>query len=246
MPTDLVRLTVADGVATVELNRPERRNAITGPLLDALAEAVGTAGADPEVQAVVFCGAGGAFCSGLDLGEYNADPPPDWLATSARSLRAAHVALAMCPVPVVTALERFAINGGAALALAGDVVVVGRESWLQVGEVRIGMPAPNNLAWLLARHSPATALRVALVGDRIPGPKLLELTIAHEVVDDAEVRARAEELAAEIATAPAGSTRVMKEGALRIAGLDDPEAWFARAAEMGARPDGAFVRPSHM
>lgn len=246
MPTDLVHLTVADGVATVELNRPDRRNAITGPLLDALAEVVGTAGNDPSVQVIVFCGAGGAFCSGLDLGEYNADPPPEWLSTSARSLRAAHVALATCPVPIVTALERFAINGGAALALAGDVIIVGRESWLQVGEVRIGMPAPNNLAWLLARHSPATALRVSLVGDRIPGPKLLELTIAHEVVADDQVRVHAEEIAAEMASAPAGSTRVMKQAALRIAGLDDPEAWFARAAELGARPDGAVVRPSRM
>lgn len=225
---------ISNGVAVITLNRPERKNAITGPLLDELASAVRTAGADTAVEAVVLSGAGGAFCSGLDLREYNADPPHPWLAGAADSLRDAHVALATCPAPVVVALERYAINGGAALALAGDLVVAGQSAWLQVGEISLGMAAPNNLAWLLARHSLATTLRVVLRGDRMDGPTLVQLGLAHEVVPDDAVLHRAVDLAREIAGHPAGAGRNLKTAALRVAGVDDAEGWFRRARELSS------------
>jgi len=232
-----------DGVATIELNRPERRNAIIGPLLDRLADHFEAVAADPSVHAVVLAGAGGAFCSGLDLDAYNADPPPEWLPTSRDSLLRAHLAIANCAAPVVVALERYAINGGAAFALAGDLVVVGRESWLQVGEVRIGMVAPMNLAWLTARYPTSTVLRVVLRGDRLTGEQLAHLGIADEVVDDEMVRPRASELATELAGFPGGAARTMKQTVLGLDG--DPgriESHFRRALE--SSPGGA--RPSRM
>ena len=106
-----VLVSVDDGVASIILNRPARKNAITGPMMDRLAEAFQEAAVRDDVGAVLFHGADGGFCSGLDLGEYNADPPPAWLSTSLDSLVAAHRAIYACPVPVVGALERFAING---------------------------------------------------------------------------------------------------------------------------------------
>ena len=146
MNEPLVRRTDRDGVAIIELHRPHRKNAIVAPLLDELTTHVDAASTDDSIEVVLLCGAGGAFCSGLDLTEYNAEPPPAWLPTASVSLEAAHTALGACPQPVVVALERYAINGGAAFALAGDLVVAGRESWLQVGEARLGMNAPMNLA----------------------------------------------------------------------------------------------------
>ena len=65
--SELVRRTDTDGVAVVELNRPDRKNAMTGPLMAALANTMEAIAADENVDAVVLCGAGGAFCSGLDL-----------------------------------------------------------------------------------------------------------------------------------------------------------------------------------
>jgi len=188
---------------------------------------------DPDVHAVLLCGAGGAFCSGLDLTEYNADPPPAWLATSGASVQAAHAALGACPHPVVVALERYAINGGAAFALAGDLIVCGREAWLQVGEARLGMNAPMNLAWLVARYPMATVLQVVLAGERLSGAELHRLGIAHEVVDDSNVRTRAEELAAAIAAFPPGGARRLKSAALRLAqALPAGDGWFERAAAL--------------
>ncbi len=216
----LVNYSVADGVATVELNRPHRRNAVIGPLLDAMAAGLDTASADESVQAVLLCGAGGAFCSGLDLDEYNADPPPAWLATSGESNAGAHRALAECAVPIVVALERYAINGGAAYALAGDVMVVGENAWLQVGEMLQGLPAPMNMAWLTLRHSPAVTARVLYTGERIPGADLKAMGVAHRVVTDEDVRAESLALAQRIASAPAGSTRHAKAAVRELYGHD--------------------------
>ncbi len=205
-------------------------------MLDELAAHVDAASASDSVEVVLLCGAGGAFCSGLDLTEYNADPPPDWMPTASASLRAAHIALGACPKPVVVALERYAINGGAAFALAGDLIVAGRDAWLQVGESRLGMNAPMNLAWLVARYPIATVLQVVLPGTRLAGADLLRLGIAHEVVDDDQVRARAEALAAEIASFPARSAQRLKQSALQLANdlpaMTTTSEWFDRAAAL--------------
>ena len=233
MTEPLVRRTDRRGVAIIELNRPERKNAIIAPMLDQLTAHVESASADPEIGAVLLCGAGGAFCSGLDLTEYNADPPPTWLATAPESIRSAHVAIGSCPHPVVVALERYAINGGAAFALAGDLIVTGATAWLQVGEVRLGMHAPMNLAWLVARYPVSTVLQVVLAGGRIAGSDLLRLGIAHEVVDDPDVRARAEALAEQIAGFPRGAAAQLKAATLELArhSPDTTSArWFERAA----------------
>lgn len=233
---ELVHRADRDGVAIIELNRPHRKNALIPPMLDELAATVEAAGADPDVRVVLLCGAGGSFCSGLDLTEYNADPPPSWLATAGESIRAAHAALGACPHPVVVALERYAINGGAAFALAGDLIVVGRTGWLQIAEVRLGMNAPMNLAWLVARYPMSTVLQIVLTGDRLDGPELHRLGIAYEVVDDESVRARAEELATSIAAFPAGAAQRLKASAWRLAeefgGGPLSAEWFALAGEL--------------
>ena len=72
-----VLLEVSDGVGEVVLNRPERKNAITGPLGLKLAECMAEASHREDVRVVILRGAEGAFCSGLDLGEFNADPGPE-------------------------------------------------------------------------------------------------------------------------------------------------------------------------
>jgi len=217
-------------------------------MLDELAAHVTAASSDPEIRSVVLCGAGGAFCSGLDLTEYSADPPPPWRATASESIRQAHVALAQCPHPIVVALERYAINGGAAFALAGDLIVTGHTAWLQVAEVRIGMAAPMNLAWLVARYPLATVLQIVLTGNRFTGDELLRMNIAHEVVDDDSVRDRAVELGVELASYPAGAAQLLKAAALRLGAvlpaIGDIEEWFQLAADAAPVTSGPGSSPS--
>lgn len=229
-----------DGWTEVVLDRPARRNAIDGPLGVALAEHLEALAGDAGVRVVVLRGAGGAFCSGLDVKAFNADPRPDWHADFPAIWRRVHRALYHCPQPVVTALERYAINGGAALALAGDLLISGRDAFLQVGEVQQGMAAPYNLAWLRLRHSEALAARIALVGRRFPGSELAALGVAHEAVADDVVLARAQGLAAELADFPPGALRRIKAG-LRAWSEPDADAWFDRV--FAADPAPAALAP---
>jgi hypothetical protein len=147
-----------------------RGNAINGPLGQALAAAVADAdaNANDNVRVLLLRGSGGAFCSGLDLKEFNATPAPSWVSGFGTIRRGAHRALFNCSKPIVGALERYAINSGAALAIACDLLVAGEQAYLQVGEVQQGMAAPYNLAWLRLHHSEAVAAQVALVGKRLP------------------------------------------------------------------------------
>lgn len=214
--------------ADIILNRPDRKNAITGPLAVELAGAISEAAADDGVDVIVLQGAGGAFCSGLDLKEFRADPPPPWLGSFSELWKAVHLALFRCPKPVIGALERYAINGGSSLALACDLLVAGESAFLQVGEIQMNTAAPMNMAWLTIRHSESVAARLTLIGDRIAGPELLRLGVATAVVPDADVLSHARTLADTIAGYGAGAAPMIKRGFRRLSPGDGAEAWFER------------------
>lgn len=228
-----------DGWAEVVLNRPQRRNAIDGPLGEHLCDALAQADADDGVQAVLLRGAEGAFCSGLDLKSFNASPRPDWLARFGDIWRRTHRAIHQCRKPIVAALERYAINGGAALALAADLLVVGKTAFLQVGEVKMGLTAPYNMAWLRLRHSENVAAQLALTGRRFTGVELGRLGIAYDVVEDDAVVARASALAVELASYPAGAGQRIK-ATLRAYNDASADDWFDRATNLAAGPRPAL------
>jgi enoyl-CoA hydratase/carnithine racemase len=228
-----------EGWAEIVLNRPERRNAIDGTLADGLHEVLATVRADDTLRAVVLRGAGGAFCSGLDLKAFGATPTPAWVPGFGAHWRAVHVALASLRPVLLVALERFAINGGAALVLAGDLAVCGEGAFLQVAEIRLGMAAPNNLAWLRLRHTEAVAARLVLTGDRVGAAELLRLGVVSEVLADDAVLARCRERAADLASLPAAGVAAMKSS-MRAAFMGtSPEAWFAGFAAPVPAPFGA-------
>lgn len=242
--SDAVELVVhASGVGEVILNRPHVKNAIDGALGRALAASMQEASQRDEVRVIVLRGAGGAFCSGLDLKAFNAEPAPEWLPDFQKIWRGAHNSLFNCTKPIVGALEKYAINGGAALAAACDLLVVGDEAFLQVGEVQIGMAAPYNLAWLSLRHSEARMAEIALLGERIYGAELVAKELAHTSVDDAVVLDTAQELAGRLAGFPEGGLPRIKAG-LRARLALDADAWFDRFT--GVDPVGARPRPRSM
>lgn len=234
--TDDVVVSLDGRLARVVLNRPERRNALTGPLARQLAERVEEINADETISVVVLHGAGGAFCSGLDLKEFGADPRPDWVASFSDTWRRVHRALFDSEKIIVGALERAAVNGGAALALACDFLVVGRTAFLQVGEIQQGMAAPMNIAWLRLRHSEAVTARVALLGDRIEGPELVALGLATEVVDDDDVVAAADRLAGRLTEHDPVGVRRIKAMVRRVGTDASAEAWFERPAAVDPMP----------
>lgn len=229
-----------EGWAELVLNRPHRRNAIDADLGVGLAAGLQRLDANDAAQVILLRGAGGAFCSGLDLKAFNADPPPEWMPQFGSIWRSAHKALYECRKPVVAALEGFAINGGAALALAADLLVAGEGAFLQVGEAQQGLAAPYNMAWLRLRHSEAVAARLALTGTRFAGPELAAMGIAHACVPDAEVLAQTRALAQRLASYPQGALTRIK-ATLRAYNDAPADAWFDRAVRAApGRGPGAF------
>ena len=234
MDSQQVLLERSGHVAEVILNRPERKNAITGPVAQGLQDAVEVCGADPEVRVILLRGASGVFCSGLDLKEFNADPRPDWLPGFQAAWRGVHERIYATDKAVVCALEGYAINAGSALALSADFIVAGEGAFLQVGEVRQGRPAPMNLAWLSMRHGDALARRMMLLGHRIVGDELLRMGIAHNVVEDDLVLTTARALAEELAELPPAGLSATKQILRRMDLPGRPNDWFALAAEAAA------------
>jgi len=217
--------------ADIVLNRPDKRNALIAPMMAQLRDAFLQVAADDSVNAVLVRGAGGALCSGLDLKTINAEPRPDWVPDMPRIWREANEAMAACPKPMVCALEKYAINGGAPIAFASDFLIAGQSAYILVGEVQRGMAAPNNLAWLQGKYGEAIALRFALLGDPVAAPELLRLGIAYSVVPDGDVLAQAIALADRLASFPASAAQGIKKSirAMNSPGLADPATWFTRA-----------------
>jgi enoyl-CoA hydratase/carnithine racemase len=216
-------------VLEIILNRPHRKNAVTGPLVDELSTHLRTARDDNGIGAVLIRGADGVFCSGLDLKEFGADPPPPWLGGFAKAWKAFHQELYHCEKPTICALQGFAINAGSALALAADFLLAERDAFLHVGEVRMGRAAPMNLAWLRLKASRSAFVELALLGNRTPAARLAELGLVFQICDGNALDA-ARELAAELAALSTETVAGMK-ARLRAfdaaGGLSDP---FAIAA----------------
>jgi enoyl-CoA hydratase/carnithine racemase len=206
------------------MNRPKRRNALTPDMMSALREGLKTL-VDRGANAILLRGEGGTFCSGLDLDVYAAGVPAD---AGDISLNL-HIELFECPAIIVGAMERYAINGGAAFALACDVLVVGETSQLRIGEVKQGAPAPMNVAWLAARTTETVAMKLAGVGEPVVGPELLALGLAAEVVADDHVLVKAMEIAENLGGYPSDGPRSLKAGIRANSPVQDARAWFSNA-----------------
>src|SRR5438445_8912542 len=118
MPESVLTV-VADGVATVTMNRPEKRNALSLELRRALADVFDGLGADPAVAVVVLTGAGTAFCAGMDRSQFAGDRA-NREALYETSIRL-FSSVARIPLPTIAAVNGPALGGGSALAAACDV-----------------------------------------------------------------------------------------------------------------------------
>ena len=172
-----------DRITEVVLNRPERRNALIGPLADQLGDALEALNEDESVTVIVLRGAGGAFCSGLDLKEFGRDPQPDWVAEFSGKWRRVHHALFDSPAIVVGALERAAVNGGAALALACDFIIAGEKAVFGQPEVNLGIIPCFGGTQRLSRHlGIGKAKEMIFTGDFVKADEAEEIGLVSRVV----------------------------------------------------------------
>jgi len=213
------------GWAEIVLNRPERRNALIPPMAGEITQAVEGLQTDPEVASILIRGEDGYLCSGIDLKALQADPAPDWQGKEVGDVRSMHMAFYRCRKPLLCALQRFAINAGAALVFACDITVAGDASFLQIGEIQQGSDMPMNAGWLKLKSTEQVLSRLSLMGDRVLGPELVSLGLALRSVEDGQVLENVREIAARLAGFPAGASETIIER-IRSMRPDDAESVF--------------------
>ena len=196
-----------DGVVTLTLNRPERRNAIDVPLWGRLAGVLGEIAHREEDRVVILTGAGGTFSSGGDLSgagaaepEPGSDPREGALRAMRDSVGVTCLALHELPKPTVAAVEGTAAGAGANLAFGCDLVVAAEGARFGQVFVRRGLPVDSGGSWLLPRlvglHR---AKELAMLGDWLPAPDALRLGLANRVVPDGEALGASREWASRLA-----------------------------------------------
>lgn len=217
------------GVATVVLNRPDRLNAINNELLDDLVAILDELELDTEVRVIVLTGAGRGFCAGLDLKGFGRVPGTEGLgAPLATMLTQQKIAAAMMRLrgvrkPVIAAVNGAAAGGGLAFVCHCDVRIAARSARFNAAFVRIGLSGcDQGVSWVLPRLVGAgKAHLLMLTGRLIDAEEACRDGLVVEVVDDDALRARAYEIADEIArNSPLGvwMTKEVMWAALEIPG----------------------------
>ena len=207
-------------VATVRINRPEKRNALRARDAVELAEVIADLGRDPDVRCVVLGGNGGWLCAGGDLSEDAAETRDDAAVQSEQYQSAMRAVLAV-DVPVVVVLEGAAVGAGAAFALAADVCVAAPDSRISVPWITRGLVPDTGVAFFLARQVGAARAKACLLaGGAISATQAVEWGIVAAVHDDVWVAAN--EWADRLAAGPPVATMLTKRLLNRVLfdGLD--------------------------
>ena len=208
-----VLLEIEEGVATIVLNAPERRNALTAAMAAEVIAACEEIDADPSVGAAIVAAEGDAFCAGGDRATLRAvgaaADDPDTVA-DLRSIYDVFVRVGRLGVPSIAAVQGAAVGAGLNLLLATDVRVVAHEARLLGGFQRIGLhPGGGNITLLARLAGREAAMAMTLFGEEIDGRQAVELGLAWSAVPAADVRARAWELARRAAADPVLSRAVV-------------------------------------
>jgi 2-(1,2-epoxy-1,2-dihydrophenyl)acetyl-CoA isomerase len=193
------------GYRVITLNRPQRLNAFTEAMHQALRAALAEAEADESCRALLLTGAGRGFCAGQDLNDRlsKAGETPvlggaleAYYNPLVRTLRA-------LPFPVVAAVNGVAAGAGCNIALACDIVLAGRAASFVQSFVKVGLIPDSGGSWILPRLvGPARARGLAMTAEPLPADKAEAWGLIWKAVDDGELLAEAEKLCAQFATAP--------------------------------------------
>ena len=197
---------VAEGIATLTLNRPERLNTISGPMLALLTQLLIKANEDPTVRVIVLTGTGRAFCAGLDL--VDATQGSGIGSDKQVSTISVNLDLRYTPPTVLCAMDKptiCALNGSAAgygmdTAMGCDIRIAGESAKMAAAFVKRGVVPESGGTWILPRLLGwAKAAELIFTGRTLSARESLELGLVNHVVPDAELAAKTREIALEMA-----------------------------------------------
>jgi enoyl-CoA hydratase len=234
MPDALVEK--VDHTLVVTMNRPEKRNALSGEMLAIMSEAWDRVNEDDDIRVAILTGAGGAFCAGADLTAMTQSHPSESFEggtfdpSSIKSLLKGF----RLTKPLVAAVEGPAIAGGTEILQATDIRVAGESARFGVSEVRWGLYPLGGSAVRLPRQIPYTvAADLLLTGRHVKAPEAKELGLIGHVVPDGTALDRAHEIASAIAANGPLAVQAVLRTIRDSEGLHENDAWKSDA-EVGA------------
>ncbi len=222
-------------VLVVTMNRPEVRNALSGPMLALLRKAWDLVDGDPGIRACVLTGAGGAFCAGADLKAMTRAHPGDTANAGAFDPSVIEPLLKgrRLTKPLIAAVEGVAVAGGTEILQATDIRVAGESARFGVSEARWGLFPLGGSAVRLPRQIPYTvAADLLLTGRHITAPQALAIGLIGHIVPDGEALPKAMEIAESIAANGPVAVRAILRTMRETEGMAEADA-FKIEAQLG-------------
>ena len=230
----LVLLDIADGVATLTLNNPDERNTLTAPMVAEIVAAMDTIEADESVGAIVVTGTAPAFCAGANLGNL-----AESTEESLGSIYEGFLRIARSPLPTIAAVNGAAVGAGMNLALGCDLRIAARRAKFDTRFLQIGIHPGGGHTWMLRRITgPQTTFAAVVFGEVMDGVEAERVGLVHRCVDDDQLLASAQAMAARAAAAPRALVVEVKRTIQAMADIDnhpaavkrelDPQVWSTR------------------
>jgi len=224
----LVRLDIADRVATVTLDDPGQRNSLSQPMVDEIVEVFDHIEADDGVGAVVITGAPPAFCAGANLGALLETGD----ATGFRAIYEGFLRVGRCSLPTLAAVNGAAVGAGMNLALVCDVRLAAKSAKCDTRFIQIGLHPGGGHTWMFRRVAgPQATAAAVLFGDVLSGEEAERIGLVYRCHDDAELLDAAHRMAAKAADRPRELVQTVKRTINDVAMINEHEAAIDRELE---------------
>ena len=231
--TEVVLFAVADGIARITLNRPQKRNALNEAMVAALKDSLRLADQDESVRAIILAGAGADFCSGADLAALqkisNASVAENL--EDARSLMELFILIRQVRVPVIAAVKGRALAGGCGLASACDIVLATRSARFGYPEVKLGFIPAMVMAILRRSVSEKRAFELITLGAEFNAEEAARIGLINRVFEDGTFEGEVNAFARQFGTVSRSAVSLSKQLLYQIDGMSFENA-LASGADM--------------
>jgi enoyl-CoA hydratase/carnithine racemase len=218
--TNEVLYEVKEKVASITINRPDRRNALNPNVMAGLSKCFDQAGADPSVSAIILAGAGGNFCSGADLGgSFGGDQSFLDMHYDRGHYAELLVKMNTCKKPILAAVEGYCLAGGMGLCLSSDVAVASEDAQFGLPEIKRGLWPYMVTAVLIRNVGRKKALELCMTGDRIPASEAARIGIVNYSVPKDSFQDKVSEMAKKLSSFSPAVMGLGKASFYRIADM---------------------------
>jgi enoyl-CoA hydratase len=224
--SDEVLVDVADGIMTITLNRPEAKNAANRALAEGVASAMDELDSNDDIRVAILTGAGGTFCSGMDLKAFVSGETP---AIEGRGF--AGLTEKPPAKPLIAAVEGYALAGGLEMMISCDLIVAADNAKFGIPEVKRGLAAAaGGLVRLPRQVPPRLAMELALTGDFVTAERAAEMGLINRVVPAGTALEAAKELATTICANGPLAVKVSKQVVTESADWSSEDMWQKQQA----------------